>query len=86
MSEAARDEMPSESLSVRLFVMLLANVISRPSSTHATPSAVSTRVWNLDQGSRSMRAGIRVEIEPWCSVAVCVVAIATPGKDPLRKC
>src|SRR5437764_6886959 len=38
----------------------LATVISRPSRIHATPSATTIRVWNRDQGNRSMRAGISV--------------------------
>ena len=41
---------------------LLAMVISRPSRTHATPSATTILVWNLDQGSRSIRAGIRLRM------------------------
>src|ERR1700753_4050713 len=45
-------------LSVRSGTTLAAMVISRPSRTQATPSAITSRVWNLDQGSRSILAGI----------------------------
>ncbi|GGK93482.1 hypothetical protein GCM10007964_39940 [Sphaerisporangium melleum] len=38
----------------------LAIVISSPSSTHATPSAATIRVWNPDHGNRSSRAGTRL--------------------------
>src|SRR5437879_1250466 len=44
--------------------MRLAIVISSPSSTHATPSAITSRLWNLAQGSRSMRAGTRLRTTP----------------------
>ena len=43
---------------------LLAIVISRPSSTHATPRAMTKRVWNRDQPKRSSLAGIRLRIDP----------------------
>ena len=37
-------------------------VISRPSRIQATPSAITSLVWNRDHGSRSIRAGIRLRI------------------------
>ena len=43
-------------------VTLLAMVISRPSSTHATPRATTSIVWKRDQPSRSSRAGMRLRI------------------------
>ena len=43
-------------------VTLLAMMISRPSSTHATPRATTSIVWNRDQPSRSSRAGIRLRM------------------------
>src|ERR1022692_3496406 len=46
-------------------------VISRPSRIHATPSAITSLVWNFDQGSLSIRAGIRLRI---CGLSVVVVA------------
>ncbi len=48
--------------SVRSGPTLLAMVISRPSRIQATPSAMTSRLWNLDQGSRSILAGIRLRI------------------------
>ena len=42
----------------------LAIVISRPSSTQATPRATTSIVWNRDQPSRSRRAGTSVRIVP----------------------
>ena len=54
---------------------LLAIVISRPSRTQATPSATTSRVWNLDQGSRSIRAGIRLRMAGLLDVwGVAVIA------------
>ncbi|GAA2698335.1 hypothetical protein Apa02nite_051120 [Actinoplanes palleronii] len=44
--------------------MALAMVISRPSSTHAVPSARIIRVWNGDQFNRSIRAGIKLRMVP----------------------
>jgi hypothetical protein len=37
-----------------------AMVISSPSRIHATPKAMTSLVWNLDQRSRSIRAGTRL--------------------------
>ena len=48
---------------VRLVTMLLAKVISSPSSTQAMPRAKISRVWKRDHGSRSRRAGISVFTE-----------------------
>ena len=42
---------------------LLAIVISRPSSTQATPRAMTKRVWKRDQPRRSRRAGMRLLID-----------------------
>ena len=62
MSATALADMCSVLLWVRVGPTLLAMVISRPSRTHATPSATTSLVWNLDQGSRSIRAGIRLRM------------------------
>ncbi|HYN73300.1 MAG TPA: hypothetical protein VES60_12435 [Nakamurella sp.] len=45
------------SVSVSAMALALATVISRPSSSHATPGARTMRVWNGDHGNRSRRAG-----------------------------
>src|SRR3954468_21131838 len=58
MSADARCDRCKEDLSVRLVIMLLAKVISSPSSTHAIPRAAMTRVWKRLQGNRSIRAGM----------------------------
>src|ERR1700728_4443756 len=47
---------------VRSGPTLAAMVISRPSRIHAMPSATTSLVKNLDQGNRSIRAGIRLRI------------------------
>ena len=60
MSATAPADMFSVLLSVRSGPTLLAIVISRPSRIHATPSAITSRVWNRDHGSRSIRAGMRL--------------------------
>ena len=52
-------------------------VISRPSRTHATPSAITSLVWNLDQGSRSIRAGMRLRMPGL--LAVWGVAVIAPS-------
>jgi hypothetical protein len=39
-----------------------ATVISSPSSTQATPSAITILVWYGEHGSRSVRAGMRLRI------------------------
>ena len=83
MSEAARVDRPSEVLLDRLVVMLLAKVISRPSSTQATPSDATTRVWNRDHGNRSIRAGIRVLIDPDCDGDFSSVEDDKPGSLPI---
>src|SRR5690349_23685394 len=62
MSLTAPADMLSVSLSVRSAPTLLAMVISRPSRIHATPSAITSLVWNFDQGKRSIRAGMRLRI------------------------
>ena len=61
---------------VRSGPTLLAIVISSPSRTHATPSATTILVWNLDHGSRSIRAGIRLRIP---GLAVSGVAVIAPS-------
>jgi len=55
---------------------LLAVVISRPSRIHATPSAITSRVWNLDHGSLSIRAGIRLRMAELLLVVSGVAVIA----------
>lgn len=47
---------------VRVGITVAAMVISSPSRIQAIPSAATMRVKNGDQGSRSMRAGIRDRI------------------------
>ena len=59
---------------------LLAMVISRPSSIHAMPSAVTSLVWNRDQGSRSILAGIRLRI---LGLSVVSTADFVVMRDPL---
>ena len=51
------------SLSLSTAPSALTIVISRPSNTQATPSAITILVWNGAQDSRSMRAGIRLRTE-----------------------
>ena len=68
MSATALADMCSVLLWVRVGPTLLAMVISRPSRTHATPSAITSLVWNLDQGSLSIRAGMRLRM-PWLAVS-----------------
>src|SRR5271165_1122224 len=60
MSETAPADMLSVLCMVRSGPTLLAMVISSPSRIQATPSAITSRVWNFDQGNRSIRAGIRL--------------------------
>jgi hypothetical protein len=62
MSETLPAFMFSVFRNVRSGPTLAAMVISRPSRIHATPSAITSLVWNLDQGSLSIRAGIRLRI------------------------
>jgi hypothetical protein len=50
-------------------------VISSPSRIHATPSAITIRVWNRDQCIRSTRAGMSVLIG---SNSVFVIAYIVP--------
>src|SRR5690242_506824 len=54
--------------SLRVAATELATVISRPSRTQATPSAMTSRVWKLDHGSRSMRAGMVLRMMPRSSL------------------
>src|SRR6185437_4041412 len=78
MSLTAPADMLSVFLSVRSAPTLAAIVISRPSRIHATPSAMISRVWNLDQGSRSIRAGMRLLIDGLLAVVEDVVAMFAP--------
>src|ERR1700751_1206446 len=78
MSLTAPADMLSVFLSVRSDPTLAAMVISRPSRIHATPSAVTSLRWNLDQGNRSIRAGIRLLIYGLLSEVVEVVAMSAP--------
>ena len=55
---------PSVSSLVSCATTALATVISSPSRIQATPSATTMRVWNGDQGSRSIRAGMRLRMAP----------------------
>src|SRR3954452_14740591 len=58
---------------VSLSVTALATVISKPSRIQATPRAITIRVWNGDQGNRSIRAGIRLRITPGAGASRLVV-------------
>src|SRR6516165_11559006 len=73
MSETAPADMLSVLLRVRSGPTLLAIVISSPSRIQATPSAITSLVWNFDQGNRSIRAGIRLRRY---GLLVVVVAVA----------
>src|SRR5262249_21296201 len=75
MSAAALAESPRDDLSVRSGPTLVAIVISSPSSTQATPSAVASLVWSRDHGSRSMRAGIRLRILAPLAVSVAIASL-----------
>ena len=57
-------------------------VISSPSRTHAVPSARMMRVWNGDQLSRSIRAGIRLRMvsDPEAMTGGEATACAISGK------
>src|SRR3954452_8704224 len=75
MKPAAAEDRCSVSGLVRTEVTELATVISSPSRIHATPSAMTIRVWNGDQGSRSIRAGMRLRMAPDVGAASCVLVI-----------
>src|SRR3954447_8956479 len=64
MRPASHEASPSVSGLVSWPTTALATVISSPSRIQATPSAITMRVWNGDQGSRSIRAGMRLRIAP----------------------
>src|SRR4051794_4183030 len=61
------------SASVSLSTTALATVISSPSRIQATPRAITMRVWKGDQGSRSIRAGMRLRITPGAGASRVVV-------------
>ena len=69
MSATALADMCKVLPNVRSGPTLLAMVISRPSRTQATPSAITSLVWNRDHGSRSIRAGIRLRIAELLAVS-----------------
>ena len=73
----AAEDRPRVSGWLSVSATALATVISRPSRIHATPSATTIRVWNGDQGSRSMRAGIRLRTAPGAGVFAAVVIAAS---------
>src|SRR6185437_16099755 len=75
MSLTAPADMFRVFLSVRSDPTFAAMVISRPSRIQATPSATISRVWNLDQGNRSIRAGIKLRIYGLLVVSEDVVAM-----------
>src|SRR3954454_6415244 len=75
MKPAAADDRCSVSGLVSTEVTELATVISSPSRIHATPSATTIRVWNGDQGSRSIRAGMRLRMAPDVGAASYVLVI-----------
>jgi hypothetical protein len=53
-------------------VTLLATVISRPSSTHATPRAMMSRVWKPDHPSRSSRAGMTLRMDRFLAMVIAL--------------
>src|SRR3954453_13896703 len=55
---------PSVPFSVSTAPTAPAIVISSPSSTQATPRAITMRVWNGAHGSRPIRAGMNPRITP----------------------
>jgi hypothetical protein len=75
MSLTAPADIFSVFFNVRSGPTLAAIVISSPSRIQATPRAITSLVWNLDQGSRSIRAGIRLRMYGLLSVVEDVVAI-----------
>ena len=79
MSLTAPADMLSVLCNVRSGPTLLAMVISRPSRIHATPSAMTSLVWNFDQGNRSIRAGIRLRMCGLLVVVEDVVAMCSPS-------
>ena len=78
MSATLPADMFSVLCNVRSGPTMLAMVISRPSRIQATPSAITSLVWNRDQGSRSIRAGMRLRMEG-VSVPVADVLVAMIG-------
>src|ERR1700677_599306 len=84
MSETLPTVMFSVLCSSRSGPTLLAIVISSPSRIHAMPSAITSLVWNLDQGSRSIRAGMRLRRYGLLLVLVDVAAIQ--GSHLSRPC
>src|SRR2546423_13586346 len=79
ISPTCVEESPRVSGLVRVSATALATVISRPSRIHATPNAVTSRVWNGDQGNRSIRAGIRLRITPGADAGAGAVISHHPG-------
>ena len=75
MSLTAPADIFSVFFNVRSGPTLAAIVISSPSRIQATPRAITSLVWNLDQGSRSIRAGIRLRMYGLLSVVEDVVAM-----------
>ncbi len=68
---------------VRVSATALATVISRPSRIQATPRATTIRVWNGDQGNRSMRAGMSVRT-PVAAGSGGAATTTLLGSEPLR--
>src|ERR1700734_2713894 len=79
MSLTAPADMLSVFLSVRSDPTLAAMVISRPSRIHATPSAITSLVWNFDQGNRWIRAGMRLRMYGLLVVVEDIVAMCAPS-------
>src|SRR5258708_2026571 len=79
--------MCSAELDEMIDVELDAMVISSPSSIHATPRATTSRVWNRDQRSRSIRAGTRLVVPEGVVLVSCssVVMSLTSPKPPIPK-
>src|SRR3954451_22342798 len=72
------EDSPSASGLLMMLVTLPAMVISRPSRIHATPRAMTRRVWNRDHPIRSIRAGTRDRIGDVgvaCELSATVLAI-----------
>ncbi len=78
-------ERPRREPSVSFSPTLLAMVISSPSRIQQVPRATTMRVWNGDQGNRSIRAGMRERTLPGCSVVPPVAVTRTSRHPPLER-
>ena len=69
---------------VKTALRFAAIVISRPSRIHATPSAITIRVWNFDHGRRSSLAGIELLITPLSGLVAVAVMVPPPSSGALN--